>query len=122
VESHTDGPMEAGAKVRETRRFLGKRVQMTREVTAINPPRGSTFTTVSGPVPMSGEYLLERVNGSTRLTATGELDAHGFYKLAEPVIKRMATRELDASLANLKDLLETVDARAALADERVLRA
>jgi hypothetical protein len=121
VESSVDGPLEVGTNVRETRRFLGKRVQMTRTVTALSPPRGSAFETVAGPVPMSGEYTLEPVDGATRLTATGELDAHGFYKLAEPVIRRMATRELEASLGNLKDLLEAVDPKEALEDERVLR-
>jgi uncharacterized protein YndB with AHSA1/START domain len=121
VESSADGPLKVGTSVRETRRFLGKRVQMTRKVTAYSPPRGLAFETVTGPVPMAGEYTLEAVNGATRLTATGELDAHGFYKLAEPVIKRMATRELEASLGNLKDLLEAVDPAEALADERVLR-
>ena len=121
VESSADGPLQVGTTVRETRRFLGKRVQMTRKVTAVTPPRGSAFETVSGPVPMAGEYTLEAVNGSTRLTATGELDAHGFYKLAEPVIRRMATRELETSLGNLKDLLETADPKETLADERVLR-
>jgi uncharacterized protein YndB with AHSA1/START domain len=121
VEARADGPMKVGMKVRETRRFLGKSVQMTRKVTSVEPPKRSTFETVSGPVPMAGEYTLEPVNGATRLTATGELEAHGFYKLAEPVIARMATRELEASLAHLKDLLETVDAAEALDDERVLR-
>ena len=120
VEADADGPMGIGTTIRETRRFLGRRVQMSRKVTAFTPPRGSAFETVSGPVPMAGEYALEPANGSTRLTATGELDAHGLFKLAEPVIARMATRELEASLAHLKDLLEVVDPTEALADERVL--
>jgi uncharacterized protein YndB with AHSA1/START domain len=122
VEAAADGPLRVGTEVRETRRFLGKRVELTRKVTEVEAPRRSAFETVSGPVPMRGVYTLEPVNGSTRLTATGELDASGLYKLAEPVIGRMAARELEASLANLKDLLESVDAEEALTDERVLRA
>jgi hypothetical protein len=120
VESRADGPIRVGTEISETRRFLGKRVRMKRRVTALEPPRGSSFETVTGPVPMAGVYTLEPVDGATRLTATGKLDAAGFYKLAEPVIARMATRELEASLAHLKDVLESVDAEEALADERVL--
>ena len=120
VESRADGPVQVGTTIRETRRFLGRRVEMSRKVTAFVPPRASAFETVSGPVPMAGEYTLEAENGATRLTATGELDAQGFFKLAEPVIARMATRELEASLAHLKDLLEAVNAAVALDDEHVL--
>jgi uncharacterized membrane protein len=114
-----EGPLRVGMKVRETRRFLGKRVEITREITEYEPPQRSAFDTISGPVPMSGEYNLETLNGSTKLTAIGELDAHGFFKLAEPVFARMATRELESSLGHLKDLLEA--AEEPLADERVLQ-
>jgi hypothetical protein len=37
---------------------------------------------------------------------SGELDAHGLFKLAEPVFARMTSRELEANLGHLKDLLE----------------
>jgi hypothetical protein len=67
----------------------------------------SAVRLVEGPVPMSGRYLLEPAGGSTKLTATGELDAHGFFKLAEPVFARMTARELESSLGHLKDLLES---------------
>jgi hypothetical protein len=61
---------------------------------------------VSGPVPLSGTYAFEAVNGGTRFTVTGELDAHGFFKLAEPVFARITGRELESNLGHLKDLLE----------------
>src|SRR5712691_354027 len=87
VESQqlTDGPARVGARVREIRRFLGVRAELTRELTRYEPETRSSFKTVSGPVPMTGGYALDRVDRATRLTATGELDAHGFFKVAEPV-------------------------------------
>lgn len=108
VESQplTEGPVRVGTKVRELRRFVGVRVELTRELTEYEPSTKSSFRTVSGPVPMTGTYVLEQVDSTTKLTATGELDAHGFFKLAEPVFARMAGRELEASLGHLKDLLE----------------
>jgi hypothetical protein len=106
-EPVTDGPPHIGAQIREVRRFLGLRIEMTRELTDYAPPTASSFKVVSGPVPIVGSYLLESTNGATKLTAMGDLDAHGFFKLAEPVFARMAGRELETSLDNLKDLLES---------------
>jgi hypothetical protein len=111
VESQTmtEGPVRAGTKVREVRRFLGVRQELTRELTEYEPSTKSSFRTVSGPIPMTGGYILEQADSATKLTATGELDAHGFFKVAEPVFGRMAGRELDASLGHLKDLLEAAE-------------
>ena len=61
---------------------------------------------MSGGIPLTGSYRLESLDGGTRLTVTGELEAHRLFKLAEPVFARMTTRELEASLGHLKDLLE----------------
>jgi hypothetical protein len=102
----TPGLLRPGAQVCEVRRFLGLNVELTRELTAYSPPTDSSFRTVSGPVPFTGRYALVSANGTTKLTATGEIDGHGFFKLAEPVFVRMAGRELEASLSHLKDLLE----------------
>jgi hypothetical protein len=60
---------------------------------------------VSGPVPFSGSYLFEPADRGTKFTVTGELDAHGFFKLAEPVFARITGRELESTLGHLKDLL-----------------
>jgi carbon monoxide dehydrogenase subunit G len=124
-EKLTEGPMRVGTKVREVRRFLGLRVELAWEVTEYEPTRTSAIRGVSGPIPLHGRYLLEPVGGGTRFTVSGELDAHGLFKLAEPVFARMTRRELEANLGHLKDLLEAegpvTNPATALADERVLR-
>jgi carbon monoxide dehydrogenase subunit G len=124
-EKLTDGPMRVGTRVREVRHFLGVRVELTWEVTEYEPTRKSAIRGVSGPVPLTGSYRLEPVDGGTRFTVSGELDAHGLFRLAEPVFARITRRELEANLGHLKDLLEVEatagSATAALADERVLR-
>jgi hypothetical protein len=80
---------------------------------------------VSGPIPLSGTFALEPVGGATRFTVTGELDAHGFFKLAEPVFAGIAGRELEANLSQLGQLLGSrlapTRAASALSDERVLQ-
>src|SRR2546423_15318402 len=105
-EQLTDGPMGVGTRVREVRHFLGLRVELAWEVTEFEPKRRSAIKGISGPVPLSGRYLLEPLHAGTRFTVSGELDAHGLFRLAEPVFARITSRELEANLGHLKDLLE----------------
>ena len=106
AQQETEGPMRVGTRVRETRRFLGIRIETVWEVTEYEPITRSSVKGVSGPIPLSGSYLLESLDASTRFIVVGELEAHRFFKLAEPLFARMAGRELEASLGHLKDLLE----------------
>jgi uncharacterized membrane protein len=105
----TERPMGVGTRLAEQRKFLGLRIDVTLEVTEYEPHTRSSIKSVSGPVPLSGSYVLEPANGGTRFTVTGELDAHGLFKLAEPVFARMTARELEANLGHLKDLLESAE-------------
>jgi len=105
-EKLTEGPMDVGTRVREVRHFLGLRIESTWEMTEYEPNSTSAIRGVSGPIPLSGRYRVEAFEGGTRFTVTGELDAHGSFKLTEPVFARIARRELEANLGHLKDLLE----------------
>jgi uncharacterized membrane protein len=105
-EKLTDGPMGLGTRVRERRHFLGLRIETAWEVTEYEPNTRSAIKAVSGPIPFSGGYLFEPLDAGTRFTVSGELDAHGLFKLAEPVFARITSRELEANLGHLKDLLE----------------
>jgi hypothetical protein len=82
------------------------RLEMEVELTEFEPNRKSSVKTVSGGIPLSGSYVLEPLEGGTKLTVTGELDAHRTFKPAQPVFASITSRELEASLGNLKDLLE----------------
>jgi carbon monoxide dehydrogenase subunit G len=105
-EQLTEGPLQIGSRVREERRFLGVKLETTWEVTEYEPPTRSAIKAISGPVPFNGGYALEPLGRATRLTVNGDIDAHGFFKLAEPVFARIVARELEANLGHLKDLLE----------------
>jgi uncharacterized membrane protein len=106
IQPLSDGPMRVGSRWREVRTFLGKRIESELELTEYEPKTRSAVRMVSGPVPFSGSYLFEPVGGGTKFAVTGELDAHGFFKLAEPVFARITGRELESNLGHLKDLLE----------------
>ena len=99
-------PLEAGSTFEEVMQFLGRRFNVTWTVTEYEPMRRSAVRTSSGPVPMQGSYRFQPMSGDTRFTIEMELEAHGYFKLAEPVFARMARREAVSSCELLKELLE----------------
>ena len=104
-----DQPPELGLEIDETVKFLGKRLPVTMRITEHEPDepkRRSAIELTGSPIPGRGSYELEPVDGGTRLRATLETDAHGFFKLAEPVFARMARRDFVGNFQNLKDILE----------------
>ena len=105
-----DVPPALGAEVDQTVKFLGVKVPVTLMVTEHEPPVRSAVD-VRGPVDGRGSYRLEPVTGGTRLTISMQTDAHGFFKLAEPVFARMVRRDMVASCENLKDILEANGSR-----------
>jgi uncharacterized protein YndB with AHSA1/START domain len=100
-----DIPPAPGVEIEETYKFLGVRVPVVLTVTDHEPPTRSAVD-VRGLVAGRGSYRLDPVDSGTRLTMTMETDAHGFFKLAEPVFGRMARRDVTTSCEHLKDLLE----------------
>jgi Polyketide cyclase / dehydrase and lipid transport len=100
-----DLPPAPGVEIEETLKFLGVKVPVTLTVTEHEPPVRSAVDVV-GPVQGRGSYRLEPFDGGTRVTMTMETDAHGFFKLAEPVFARMARRDLATSCEHLKHILE----------------
>jgi uncharacterized membrane protein len=100
-------PVEVGLDFEETYKFLGVELPLTFTITEHEPLRRSAVKVVDGPIPGRGSYDFEPVDGGTRFTATLQTEAHGFFRLAEPVFRRMARREFATSVEHLKDILET---------------
>lgn len=107
----SDQPVAPGLEIEETVKFYGVRLKVVLTITEHEPPTRSAIV-VRGPrgVGGTGFYGLEEVDGVTRFTMATDTDAHGFFKLTEPVFARMARRDLSASAGHLKDLLETAGA------------
>ena len=116
----TDGPLRAGSRVRETRRFLGRRIDTVWEMTENDAPSRSSIRSVEAPFAWSGIYLLEAKGEETRFTIAMKGDPGGFFRLAEPVVHRMVRRELAGNLANLKDVLEAAGANEAPVEKEAL--
>ncbi|MGH8936071.1 MAG: SRPBCC family protein [Acidimicrobiia bacterium] len=107
VESRqlTEGPLRVGTRIEQVTHFLGRRLEIILEISEHIRNKSATAKW-SGPISGQSTYHLEPADGGTRLTISGEVEGHGFFKLAEPVFAAIARRELRTSVDNLKDLLE----------------
>ncbi len=102
----SDGPRGTGTPYVYVARFLGRRIESTGEITAFEPNRRYAWKVTSGPIPMEAETVFEPVDSGTKVTVIMQGEPGGFFKLAEPIVVRMAKRQIETDYANLKDLLE----------------
>jgi len=102
----SEGPMGVGTTEQGVAQQLGRRMEMTAEVTEYEPNKRVKHKVAAGP--MSGEQsqTFEPVEGGTRFTLVLEGETGGFFSLAEPIVVRILQRDLEADVANLKDILE----------------
>ena len=106
VEAQWQGEKAAGGRIREVRKFLGRRMETELEVTEYEPDQRFGLKAVSGPVPFSVTQVLEPRDGGTRLRFVGEGEPGGFFKLAEPVVARVAERQFKNDFETMRDILE----------------
>ena len=101
------GAMGVGTTLQGVSHLLGRRIEWSSEVTEYERNRKIRYK-ASLPPPLSLEQTLifEPVEGGTRVTIIAEGEAGGFFRLAEPIVVRMYERQMEASVANLKDILE----------------
>jgi uncharacterized protein YndB with AHSA1/START domain len=102
----SEGPVGVGTTSTRVTEFLGRRSESIYEVTEYEPNRKFAEKTTSGTLQTAEIITFESADGGTKVTIGGEVEATGFGKIAEPVFARMAKRQLDTDISNLKDLLE----------------
>jgi uncharacterized protein YndB with AHSA1/START domain len=102
----TEGPMRAGSRAVETRKFLGRKLESKMDVLEYEPPKLFTIKVASGPVPFQVTNTLSETGAGTRVDAVIEGEPGGFFRLAEPLVVRAVQRELRGNLETLKDVLE----------------
>lgn len=104
----TDGPVGAGTRYATSLRMLGiPQGPIVTEVTPCHPPhhlewRPITPTTL--PAEAGGEYRLEEVDGSTRVTITGRVGFPRWIRDFEPVGRAIfGTRYLRPMMRRIKE-------------------
>jgi uncharacterized protein YndB with AHSA1/START domain len=101
----TKGPIGAGTTFRFTGKFMGRRLDGTREITDYRPNTTFAFKNTQ-PIAFEGRYAFEPVGGGTKITFTAEGKVSGFYKWIMPVFIGMTRRLFLRDFENLKKFLE----------------
>jgi carbon monoxide dehydrogenase subunit G len=107
VHKTSEGPLGAGTMFEAVFRLLGRRFVATFKIAEYEPNRKVVLEPpTSGPVQLTGTRSVEAAPGGTRLTITLEGQTGGFFRVAEPIFARLASRQLKANLDDLKGFLE----------------
>jgi ligand-binding SRPBCC domain-containing protein len=107
VEWETPPPVGIGSRLRFRAQFLGRTLNYTYEVRAIEPGRRFVMATAQGPFPMETTYTWEdTADGATRMTLRNRGEPSGFAAVTAPVMARAMRRANEADLRRLKALLE----------------
>ena len=103
----SEGPIGVGTTWRSVSKVFGRRSESELEYIEYELNRKITIRQTSGPYPHTFHVTLELVEGGTKINFAGEFEPGGFFgKIAEPLVMRIAKRQLEAGFAKLKDLME----------------
>jgi carbon monoxide dehydrogenase subunit G len=101
-----DGEPRRGARIRESRRLLGRELHTMLAIEDYEPPRLFTLRALDSPVPFTVRHELEPSAGGTRLTVVGEGETGLLPGFATGLIARRAERQFHQDFERLKTLLE----------------
>jgi uncharacterized protein YndB with AHSA1/START domain len=97
--------IQAGTTWRQLQRGPFGKAEVMEQCTAIE--EDLLFSqTCPYPMPHGGTYAFESVPDGTQVTTRGHVQLRGPMKVLKPLVARMASRDLDKSLAALKSVLE----------------
>ena len=101
----SEGPVGVGTKYRQVRK-LPRRSEDGFEVTEFEPEARLSVEGTFGPFPGRFRYLLEPVDGGTRVTNVVELQPSGVLRLVGGLATSKLKSAVGANLGKLKELLE----------------
>ena len=102
----SDGPLGIGSTLQAVVRAFGRRRTADYLVTEYEPNRAFGFQVTSGPMTSRARYSVEPAGAGTRLTASGQAEATGLYRLVAPLLVRTLKRHSQDDLTNVKRILE----------------
>ena len=105
VEVDGDGN-QVGGKYTEVRKFLGREMHTTLEVTAYEPNAKWAAKALSGPVPYEVVTTFTPKDGGTEIFTKVQGETSGFFKLAQGAVQSQLDKSLEEDLQRLKKQLE----------------
>jgi hypothetical protein len=105
----TAPPIRVGSRYGQVARFLGREVRTSFEVTVYEPAVAITISSLPGSsFPITITRRVDALGlGRCRLTEIAEGDSTGFYRLAEPLLRKLVRRNIERDYRRLKHLLES---------------
>ena len=86
---------------------MGFRTTTIHEITLYERPTHLTFESVSGPLPLTGDYTLTEDDGHTQVIFTMTMSPKGVMGWFSPLMRRQTERDLDRYYTTLKRVLES---------------
>jgi uncharacterized protein YndB with AHSA1/START domain len=106
VRRDGDGPLQAGEAFTFVGSFLGRSYESVAAVTELVANERLASKTTSGPFHLEMDSRLEPVANGTRMATVYRGESHGFFKIAEPIVTRLARKQFETAAINLKALME----------------
>ena len=100
------GPMRLGTRLHEESVLAGRPVVTESVVDGYEAPHRWSFAHLSGPMAVSGDYVIAPVAGGAQLTYTLRVRLRGGWALLGPLFRLTGGRMIDRSLAKLAENLE----------------
>jgi uncharacterized protein YndB with AHSA1/START domain len=97
-EAHADGA---------TLRFRARGKERTSRISALDPGRSITLTSVQGGVRADYLYTIAPAGEGTRTTLTADCECTGLWRVAAPALRRLIRRTDGGQLTALKRLIES---------------
>ena len=110
VKPDDSAPTGGGSRAVVTRRVGPREMEMTNEITDLDPPRSWRVRGVDGPVRGNVNGTIEPLDGGARSRVTIELnfEGHGIGKLLLPLfVRRKVEAEMPQNMQRLKERLES---------------
>lgn len=103
----SDGPLGVGTTSVRLLNVMGRKTKSPYKVTEYELNSRYATETTSGSFQSKERFKFESVEGGTKLSVEGQVEASGLLKIAEPVLARMARRQSATDFQTMKDLLES---------------
>lgn len=101
-----DEPTRVGTRVTDVRVLLGRKLELTTEVTEFEPNKLMRVKSTSGPIPFRGQITFEHAGSGTRINFLAEAEPTGFFKMAERMFSSVWRKGVEDSLNKLREVLE----------------
>ena len=105
----TAPPVRVGSRYEQVARFLGKEVRTKFEVTALEPGRLITISSLPGSsFPLEIKREVEPLGADRcRVKETAGGDSSGFYRIADPLMRPVVRHNIARAYRGLKQMLES---------------